>query len=253
MIVADFARYNPAHSEGNERAMSAGFEEEIRWWRSVLQTEERPAWMAEALDPARRGGQSPPMLFDFVATLALARPAKVLDVGCGPLSPLAWGAEQGLIEVVAVDPLADEYNALLDELGVDYPIRPAVGRGEALFEQFGQDFDFVYTRNALDHAHSPARCIEEICSVLRPGGLLYLEGFFNEGTRNRWGGLHQWDLAPACGVLTCTDPSGRRADLTGNQALHCRFQRGPNRGQWFRMVFERLPKALNVAAGVTRG
>jgi len=124
----------------------------------------------------------------------------VLDPGSGPLSYLAWGHQQGTIEVVAADPLAPIYLELLHKHRLR-PTAPLVKCfGEELSIIFGpESFDFIYMRNALDHSQSPAAVFRELAQVLRPGGYLYLMGTVREATRMNWAGLHQHDLFMASG------------------------------------------------------
>ena len=46
---------------------------------------------------------------------------RVLDVGAGPLTALGKVWPGRTLELTAVDPLADEYNAILDYLAKNYP------------------------------------------------------------------------------------------------------------------------------------
>jgi SAM-dependent methyltransferase len=97
----------------------------------------------------------------------IAEDARVLEVGCGPMGLIFFfGARDG----VGVDPLADHYREL-------FPAwfdraRTLAASGENLpFET--ASFDIVMCDNVVDHAEDPRRIVEEICRVLKPGGLLY--------------------------------------------------------------------------------
>lgn len=97
----------------------------------------------------------------------IADDARVLEVGCGSMGLIFFfGAKDG----VGVDPLADHYREL-------FPVwydraRTVAAHGESLpFE--AATFDIVLCDNVVDHAENPRRIVEEICRVLRPGGLLY--------------------------------------------------------------------------------
>lgn len=97
----------------------------------------------------------------------IAEDARVLEVGCGSMGLIFYfGAKDG----VGVDPLADHYRKLfpawfdrantLAARGEDLPLETA-------------SFDIVMCDNVVDHAENPRRIVEEICRVLKPGGLLY--------------------------------------------------------------------------------
>jgi SAM-dependent methyltransferase len=55
-------------------------------------------------------------------------------------------------------------------------------------------FDLVHAANSLDHAHDPVAAIKAAAPVVRPGGHVFLEHILNEGAREGYGGLHQWNF-----------------------------------------------------------
>lgn len=127
---------------------------------------------------------------------------RVLDVGSGPLTTLGstW-PERGL-EVVAVDPLGDEYNVLLAELGLVAPVRPVRGQGEALSDRFGQNvFDFVLAANSLDHCADPVIVIAEMVAVAKPGAVVFMNHLIDVADHESHAGLHQWNLRPVNGDM----------------------------------------------------
>ncbi len=219
------------------------YQSEVDWWETVLAPGGRAEWMTRALDPERRQSEFPKLMLPFVEeAAAVSRPVQVLDVGSGPLSPLAWGVDRKLFVATAVDPLAREYARILARHGIDFPIRPIEGTGESLRRLFSPgQFDIVYSRNALDHAVDVGRCLESAASVLRDGGVLYLEGFVREGSNNRWHGLHQHDLVPEHGALVHYDRGGRRTNLTEPLGLGCLAEEktGDAPGCWYILVLRK--------------
>lgn len=207
--------------------MSDGaFDDELGYWRRFLAGGESSRPPGERrldilLDPARRQLKFPAILTRLIGRhLPAAPPWKVVEVGPGPLSSLAWGVDVGLLEVVGIDPLADEYRALLDRHGFDYPIRPVTGTAETVDDLLpAAVFDIAYARNSLDHTTSPGRCLQAMANLLAPGGLLVLEGAVEEGTQQGWHGMHQHDLAPRAGELWLSGRDGEAADLTGPLGL----------------------------------
>ena len=193
------------------------YPEEIEFWDGIL-----GSGSPLLFDPKVRATAVPAELRRCAVELAteFQRLPRLLEVGSGPVSLLAGAVDEGLCTVVAVDPLARVYRQLLDRHGIRYPIRPRVGHGERL--NFPQaSFDLVYSSNALDHARSPRRCLEQMCHVLRPGGFLLLEGFVREGTEGNWHGLHQHDLVAVQGRLLDFDRAGWCTDLTAGLPLVC--------------------------------
>jgi SAM-dependent methyltransferase len=165
---------------------------ELAFWRRWFSDDE----FREGRD-LRRAALSQP----FPPTLARelgVRPGetlRVLDVGSGPLSTLRTRAPENPVELVCVDALAADYNALLDEFGYDECPRIVPGVGERLTEQHGLEaFHLVHIANALDHCEDPARAFVEMCRVCRVGGQVWVVSIENEGERERYSGLHQWNL-----------------------------------------------------------
>lgn len=214
---------------------------EIAYWESALAEGRRDPWMDEAINPLTRRSQFPELLIPCV--LEMRKPngsVRVLDVGCGPLSPLAWGAEQGLFELTAIDPLARDYVDLLERYGIEYPVKPVKLRGEKLLKHFpASSFDIVYSRNALDHAANVSRCIDQIHGVLKSGGFFFLEGLVCEGTHNRWRGLHDHDLVIMGGQLMHFDRVGRPTRLAASFTCVYQDQKSAEPGGWFRILFRK--------------
>ncbi len=119
----------------------------------------------------------------------------ILDVGPGPFAGIGTLWEGKNVKVVAVDPLADEYSALLAEhdITLQYPILQ--GNVENLLELFSKKrFDFVYCSNALDHSFDPLLGLSQMLEVVKPGHCVALNHRVNEAERCRYRGLHQWNF-----------------------------------------------------------
>lgn len=124
-----------------------------------------------------------------------AEEISILDVGAGPLTMLGYRYPGKTLTIVPVDPLADEYERLLRDAGLDPPIRTIRVAGEALLEHFGsRRFDIAYASNALDHSADPFTIISNMVAVVRTGGIVLLRHKRNEGESARYGGLHQWNF-----------------------------------------------------------
>jgi SAM-dependent methyltransferase len=228
------------------------FASEVEFWDTNLAPGKRCEWISGVLDPTLRKGQFPRLLMPYVEELSTAHGLlHVLDVGSGPISPLAWGVDQKLLAVTATDPLAKDYARLLKKYQIEYPIKPIVCAGEDLLDLFPPaQFHLVYSRNALDHAVDVGKCIRNASEVLRDDGILYLEGFVREGTRNSWQGLHQHDLVSENGELFHYDRQGIKKSVSGDLGLACVMEQnvGEKVGGWYTLVLRkslsrRVPRA----------
>ncbi len=119
---------------------------------------------------------------------------RAIDIGSGPASTVGTRWPGRKISVLLVDPLADEYNPLLASYG--YPPNIIRGSGETLLSDVQErDFDFVHSGNALDHCYDPILCILNMIAIAAPAALIMFAVFENEGRKNAYGGLHQWDFS----------------------------------------------------------
>ncbi len=141
----------------------------------------------------------------------------LLDIGCGPFSRffIKELIEDPLVTISAVDPLADVYTELHEQHNTGYGIDCVQGFGENLSDIFPDGhFHMAYSKNALDHSQDPGRFVEEATKVLKPGGLLMLQGYVKEGTRSRWTGLHKWNIDIEGDDMTITNKKGRTWNIT---------------------------------------
>ncbi|KAF4684043.1 hypothetical protein FOZ60_008314 [Perkinsus olseni] len=125
---------------------------------------------------------------------------RVLDVGSGPLSLIGMAWDGHPVELVAVDPLAPLYKALLHQVGVDPIVYPVMGDVENLPRYFptGSSFDLAVSINALDHTIDPVKSIFGMLETVKPHGAALLVCHRNEAEREYGKGLHQWnfDVSP---------------------------------------------------------
>jgi SAM-dependent methyltransferase len=184
------------------------------WWRTRKNTEVEfwAAWLAGgpgaeqwASDRESRLDPDTEIRDPFVRAELERSPAEeisILDVGAGPVTWLGFRYPGKTLTIVPVDPLADEYERLLHDAGLDPPIRTIRVAGEALLEHFGsRRFDIAYASNALDHSADPVAIISNMVAVVRAGGVVILRHKRNEGESALYGGLHQWNFDAADGSL----------------------------------------------------
>lgn len=151
---------------------------------------------------------------------------RLLDVGAGPLTALGKVWPGRTIEISAVDPLADEYDRILDKHGIIPPVRTVKGEGERLTELFPRDhFDAAYAKNCLDHCYDPLAAIRRMLTVVKEGGIAQLEHATNEAEHENYTGLHQWNFCAEDGRFMIWRPGTRidvETELAGNVDLTLR-------------------------------
>jgi ubiquinone/menaquinone biosynthesis C-methylase UbiE len=135
-------------------------------------------------------------LADYLSKYLKRPHTSILDVGAGPHTIIGKPRSTDItIDVTAVDPLAHEYDKILAQHDIIPRIRTIYGDAEKLSEQFGENvFDFVYSRNAIDHAENPRSAIVEMVKVCKPAGWVMFEGNTNEAVSENYKQLHQWNF-----------------------------------------------------------
>jgi SAM-dependent methyltransferase len=169
-------------------------------WLAGAPGTEQWSWdREERLDPSTEIRD--PLVREELERLA-GEEVSILDVGAGPLTSLGYRYLGRPLAIVPVDPLADDYDRLLDEAGLEPPIRTIRVAGEDLVERFGGGrFDIAYAANSLDHSADPLTIVSNMVSAVRAGGTVLLRHKRNEGESARYGGLHQWNFDAANGRL----------------------------------------------------
>jgi SAM-dependent methyltransferase len=143
----------------------------------------------------------PESLWRFIERAA-ADPVKILEVGAGPFASIGSGHPTRRVEVTATDVLADKYNRILRRRGITPKVPTVYADAERLSQQFGPaTFDLVYAANCIDHTDDALRAIQEMVSVVRPGGYIVMDHFEDEGAHQDYAGLHKWNLKAADGKL----------------------------------------------------
>jgi SAM-dependent methyltransferase len=138
---------------------------------------------------------------------------RIIDVGAGPLTILGKTHPTKKLSIIAVDPLAAEYDRLLAKYGHTPPVRTIAGSAEKLVEQFGENaFDFAYAENCLDHAEDPVVAIEQMVRIVKPGCDAMLHHAENEAENQEYTGLHQWNFTCDQGRFYVTGKN-RRTDV----------------------------------------
>jgi SAM-dependent methyltransferase len=167
---------------------------EVSFWRGYIDGAglDWPEEYAERLDPATPLREH--LIADRLDDLR-AGIVSILDVGAGPMTTLGKTYPGRTLAITAVDPLAAEYDRLLDDAGLTPPVRTLACRGEDLLERFEPErFDVAYARNSLDHGDDPLLIIRNMVRLVKPGGLVVLRHYKTEGETELYSGLHQWNF-----------------------------------------------------------
>lgn len=166
-------------------------EHELGYWREEIAT--NPESMQWRHDPEERGELDRPF-WDVVA----AHPrneVSVLDVGAGPITPLAKDLPGKTVRLTAVDALAEDYDRMLAEAGITPVVRTQQCHGEELLDAFPPgSFDIAHAGNSLDHSYDPAKVIRNMVELVREDGAVVLRHHRNEGQYGLYRGLHQWNF-----------------------------------------------------------
>jgi len=166
---------------------------EMAFWRHWFSDEKFAAGRESRYHQLRHEAYPPDLASELGVSPGV--PLRVLDIGSGPISTQRMRARPYPVELICVDALADIYNLLLDEFGYADCPRIHKIRGEELTRFFARDsFHLVNIANALDHCEDPAQTVAEMFEVCRAGGRLEILSVENEGEREGYNGLHQWNL-----------------------------------------------------------
>jgi SAM-dependent methyltransferase len=191
---------------------SFDFLSEVNHWKDILyRLSELPVDVRSDFQNRMSGGR---LLQEPLATLiqSLPKPWRILDVGCGPLSTIGLRVGNENIELFGADPLADTYLTQLADVGITPNCRLIQTDCSDLALRFSEEpFSITCSINALDHAVDPLRIIRQMAAVTVPGGYLFLRHAENEGLRERYHGLHQWNFSIRRGSPTLSD--GVRSDF----------------------------------------
>jgi len=210
---------------GQETFWRRGLAHEAGWWERWIVQEGRrwPDEFRERLDPET------PLREELIIELLPCighDPVRVLDVGAGPATSLGKVHPERTLEIVAVDPLADEYATLWRNADLRPPVPTQRGSGERLVERFGTAaFDIAYVRNALDHMIDPLAVVEQMLAVVGDSGYVVLRHSQNEATKARYRGLHQWNIVLEASNLVVHGPRHKinvSAALAGRAVVTCR-------------------------------
>lgn len=178
--------------QSNKSRWKAGIKSEIQFWDDYFSTRGLQ-WSGSygvRLDPDF------PLQPRPAALLPQQTELQILDVGAGPLTYLGKTHGGNHLKLTAVDPLADEYDRILDKYRIQPLVRTQKLAAEDLTKRFPEGaFDLVFARNCIDHSYDPERAILQMIDVVKNGRHVLIEHLPNEAENENYSGLHQWNFS----------------------------------------------------------
>ena len=181
------------------RKWGSGIAQERQFWSEYLKTR-GGSWkdfFAFTIDPSTSlQGPFVKILQDIgQSRLQPSNHFRILDVGAGPLSSIGKTMPDATLEIVATDPLANIYDALLEQNQIVPVVRTQFAIAEDLSAFFSPSlFDMVHCSNALDHSMEPMRGIAEMLRVVKVNGTVFLSHTRNVAEHENYSGFHQYNF-----------------------------------------------------------
>lgn len=167
---------------------------EIRFWDKCIRTNGL-IWPEEY---KLRHDSNLELQQEIVQLLPETDEVKILDVGAGPFTYLGKVYTKSKLNIIAIDPLADEYDRIMKKYNVTPLIKTIKLDAEKISEKYEKEsFDLVFARNSIDHSYSPEQAILSMLQVLKSDCYIYLKHRPNEAEKEDWQGLHQWNFSIA--------------------------------------------------------
>jgi SAM-dependent methyltransferase len=215
-------------------------ENELLFWKTALGQDRDD--LKQRADPNRWIEACPDIVKDIIDRhMAKPEAPLVLDVGCGPLSQIAYVQAKGAV-LLGLDELARSYKTLLGDYGITpncamLPVNLDLDRDTDIFVQSAA---LVWMRNALDHTSSPDQAFKNLVKMVAPGGDLVVSGIVREGKHQNYVGMHQTDLFISDGRLLCQYQRGPAfvIDASDLEAVSI-SQTGDWPGQWLTAHYRR--------------
>ena len=182
------------------KTWESGIAEEVDYWDRYLRT----GGGNYPEDFQMRTNPNAPLQDHIIDVLDFPTQAElhILDVGAGPLTYIGKQWLDKKVTITAIDPLAANYDELLQKYGITPLVRTQLGDAEKLTTYFPENtFDLGHARNAIDHCYDPNLAIQQMVAAVKPRGVVYLHHAVNEAKTRRYRGFHQWNLSASQGEL----------------------------------------------------
>lgn len=175
----------------NKRIWAKGAKQELDFWEMWFRTKGLE-WKKDYLNRMDPHLQFQDYLIKYLPKVPTCH---ILDVGAGPLTVLGKVLPDRELDIVAVDPLAKDYDDILQRYKISPVVRTQYCEAENLSDQFLPDyFDLIHSLNALDHSYDPLEGIRQMLKVLKENRFIFLSHSSNEAERENYAGFHQWNF-----------------------------------------------------------
>lgn len=129
----------------------------------------------------------------FAQMIGDKKEVTIAELGAGMFCTIGSLWKGAKVNIHASDALADEFNLILKESGVT-PLIPLEKQDMESLTYADKSFDIVYCCNTLDHCTDPLKGVKEMYRIVKPGGWIYLRHAVNVGEREKYAGLHMWNV-----------------------------------------------------------
>ena len=133
-------------------------------------------------------------LYDyFKPMIGDKKEVSIADIGAGMFSTTGstWPGVE--VEVWPSDELAEEYMEVLKKFKIT-PLFPIEQQNMEYLSYADNAFDIVHCVNALDHVENPDKAIKEMYRICKPGGWIYMRHYFNTANKQKYRGMHHWNI-----------------------------------------------------------
>lgn len=168
-----------------------GLYDEIYYWKCLLSGElPESARLRESSNPNKK--------FELEEELPLEKDRyfKFVDIGSGAFSRCGLVTDKVIFKPMAIDPLADIYKFYKKEYNLENNLHLETGFVELLDKKYNKNsFDMVHMSNSLDHCFDAIMGIYQLINICKIGGKIILRHAENEAEKDKYQGLHQWNLS----------------------------------------------------------
>lgn len=214
------SKYGLPLRQSHKSIWNAGIKSEIRFWSDYFRT--RGLQWTESY--GNRFDPDLPLQPRPAALLPPQADVKILDVGAGPLTYLGKRHGGNYVKITAVDPLADEYDRMLEKYRIQPVVRTQKLAAEDLTKRFRPGtYDLVFARNCIDHSYDPERAILQMIHVVKRGRHVLLEHLPNEAESEKYSGLHQWNFAASADGDFVISSKVEKVNMTKKYATLCKI------------------------------
>lgn len=180
-------------------------ESEIAYWRTLIERE------GKAFGKRFHRKEAIPLYLPDLVKFLPSPEITIADIGCGPIPIVIGNNYPKPTRIVGCDPLSARYVEIMTSHGIKPSVELHTAPGERLLDVIvPESVDVAHIRNALDHSFDPLHIIENMMKIVKPGGLVVVQNIVNEGLRQNYAGLHQWNILPGASDFWISDQQGKR-------------------------------------------